>query len=293
MKNNRLLIVCALYALLMMQILLLWYAFMSTKGQQDPTSVTVCSVLILISAIVDTAVGAQLLRMLKVAEASYSADVAEQHEQTLEEYRKRALRDQASLRSVALMVEHELELSRLSLEHNDVQTLNKHLHRVLDEASRVQTPPCENAVIAAVLQSKKKQCEGAGVSLVTNVTLPEELPLDDVEIASVFFNLIDNALHECETLINDGAEAPVITVDSSIRAGQLFVEVSNPCRPGANLRRNMATNDSSVLFHGLGTGIVQDIARRNEGITEFGEHNGQYVASVMIPLDAHLTGTAA
>jgi sensor histidine kinase regulating citrate/malate metabolism len=139
-----------------------------------------------------------------------------------------------------------------------------------------------------VLASKARSCAEANITLDAQVALPAEMPIDDIELASVFFNLIDNALHECVALAQEeDAPKPTITVRANTLAGQVFVEVSNPCRSGAEGKmREAGKSVDSTRTHGWGVDIVQNVAKKYHGIASFAENNGVFTAQVMLPLSS-------
>ncbi|MBQ8449227.1 MAG: GHKL domain-containing protein [Clostridia bacterium] len=59
---------------------------------------------------------------------------------------------------------------------------------------------CENAVIDAVLSHYIRQAESLGIKLELGFDFPEEIPVDTTELATVFANAIENAIHACEKL---------------------------------------------------------------------------------------------
>lgn len=234
-----------------------------------------------VTCVVDIGVTRQLFGTLGRLEQDYDADVTKDLEESLRAYRVRALQDRQLASMVGVNVEQNIARARQALLEGDVPGTQDKLRHGIDLVSQTGATQCDNVVVASVLESKSRQSEAAGVELVTEVVLPEELGLEDVEVAAVFFNLIDNALHECAELARPDNR---IEVRARIQAGQLFVEVTNPCREGAEHRRRAAARRSdATMYHGLGTSIVTDIARRHGGLAQFDERDGIFVADVMIP----------
>jgi len=236
----------------------------------------------------DGMVPRMFLRALDNLAATYGLDVRQRLQESLADYRLQGERDQLATREAALLIDRELERAHDALEVGDLKALDQHLAASLSLAESTRAPYCANVVVASLLASKKRQCTESGIVLETQVSLPRELTLQDIEVASVFFNLIDNALHECEALRQeDAASHPHILVRSSIEANHLFVQVENPCRPDAEQRRRERRRAiGASRTHGWGTGIVRDVAYRHRGIAEFGARDGVFCASVLIPLSA-------
>lgn len=241
---------------------------------------------LILLAVIDMGIMRKLLTTLRRIGAGYANQASARAEQALDYYRLQFEREEQLVQQISAAIEDELQKAREAVAAGNAQQVDSHLQASLDAASRLQPRLCDNITVAAVLQGKHRQCEEAGVGFEVNVAVPVDLPLPDLEIASVFFNLIDNALQECEALIAQNANAqPCISVRAFVRAGQLLVEVTNPCLSGAGVRQRKASQTlDPTQPHGWGTRIVSVIVHKLGGITRFEEHDGTFVASVMIPL---------
>lgn len=273
----------ALYAL---QVSLIWQWYTLAPQGPDALDLAILLIVTLAVGIVDVGVVRYLFAALKRAEEAYAQGVNERLQHSLDDYRIAAKREEDLAREVSGTVSEELTRAREALSQGRTNDARGHLQQSLDIASQTKSAhTCSNVPVAAVLQSKARQCKAAGASLETHVTLPEELGLPDVEVAAVFFNLIDNALHECEALIaGDDTAAPTISVSSMVQAGQLYVEVENPCRMEARGALSLARRRNPLSEHGWGTDIVAQIASDHGGIATFDAEGGVFVARVMIPL---------
>ena len=286
MRNERHSIAPYLAVLFVLQCLAVLFTLL-LSSEPTLTEIVICTVAPLAAALLDVWVATRTSKTLRACEAAYEADVARDLQTSLEEYRSASRDDRTLTQQIGTRVEGELAWAREALVSGEPNKAQQHLSVGLEIASQAHAPICENAIVAAVLSSKARQCSTAGVALQPEVRLPASLPIGNTELASLFFNLIDNALHECEALLEEESthQEPTICVRSFVQAGQLYIEVANPCRPGAERRRRAALlNADSTMFHGLGSGIVAEIAHSKGGLTEHEEHHGRFVVRVMIPL---------
>jgi signal transduction histidine kinase len=60
-----------------------------------------------------------------------------------------------------------------------------------------------SAVIDAALSTYLHRAEQHGIRVQTALAFPQELPVDEVELATVFANAIENAIHACQNLRPD------------------------------------------------------------------------------------------
>lgn len=82
---------------------------------------------------------------------------------------------------------------------------------------------CENAVIDAVLASYIRKAESKGISVTSSVCFPEELPVNDIELATVFANAIENAINAAEKLDADNRHIEI----KVIVAPKFMMQISN------------------------------------------------------------------
>lgn len=285
MSRRRLILtLCIMFYSLQLGLLTYWHSLAAPELQSLDTLVSM--VIALALGVVDWYATHHLLRALDRTEHIYAQDVNQQLQQTLERYRRLAEREDERAREIGLSVEAELAQAREDLAAGHTEDATKHLQIGLDIASDVKRPPCANVAVAAIMEVKTRECEEAGVRLNGNVNLPQEIQLPNVELASLLFNLIDNALNECKVLLaEDPTCEPEITLRGRIQAGQLFIQVRNPCRDETPTKKTQLKIQSrGESSHGWGTDIVQTIARIHGGIAEFESAGNTFTATVMIPL---------
>lgn len=285
MNRKRLisLLMCVFY-LLQLVIIVYWHSLAPSSTRATDALISVAIAVVV--GLVDYSIARYLLSALNRLEAAYGYDVAKRLERSLAGYREESLREETIAKEIGASIASELDKARAALTRGDNAEVSSLMRSSLDIAASTAAPICENVTVAAVLASKTRQCSEEGVTLTSQVTLPEPLPLPDIDIAAIFFNLIDNALNECKSLMAEGLVSdPQIDVSSRIQAGQLFVKVQNPSHQGIDTKKRRAERRTSTSSqHGWGTEIVSSIAQEQGGIAEFAESEGRFVATVMIPL---------
>lgn len=271
------------------QAFLSWYFFLYLNNLITVTEGRIIFfATVLISGIVDFSVARLLFGRIDRSADVYAAEVAQRLGVLLESYRTQTEQEKKLAKRVSLAVSSELEAARNALTEGNVHEMDRHLSAALDATLETPYSTCENVVIAAVLDSKTRQCAETGIILATYVSIPESLPLDELEVASVFFDLIEDAQYRCERYVLKGNAnnlEPRIVVRSWIQAGQLFVEVTSP--RGAThwqrrVKRHKTTNAESTL--GPGTNIASSITGKHHGVFESVDQEDHHTTSVLIPL---------
>lgn len=282
-RRNLILVLTGLFYALQLAVIINWYNISTADTRTGDLLISIAIAVVV--GLIDAGAARYLLAALKRSEEAFAASVNEQLERSFDEYRASAEEEERLVEEISAGVERELAHAREALAAGRSSEVSDHLQQGLSIASQIHATHCDNVPIAAVLDGKARQCAAAGIALDIQVDLPSDIGLPDVETAAIFFNLIDNARHECEALVEAGEEKPLsIHVRSLIGAGQLIVEVTNPCRTGASRRRSKVLSKEPLRTHGWGTSIVEDIARTHGGIAEYTEKDGTFSASVMIPL---------
>lgn len=283
--NRRHVILALGVTLYVLQLGLLTYAHSLAAPALQSLDMVVSAAIALALGLADWYATHYLLQALDRIEQVYAQDVSQQLQQTLEHYRQLAEREEQRAREIGLGVEAELAKAREDLAAGHAEDATKHLWLGLDIASDMKRQPCANVTVAAIMEVKARECEEAGVRLDSKIDLPQELPLKNAEVASLLFNLIDNALNECKALLAENpTHQPEITLCGRIQAGQLFIQVRNPQRHHLAGEKRIRIRPQSESQHGWGTSIVQGVAQNHGGIAEFESAGDTFIATVMIPL---------
>ncbi len=96
---------------------------------------------------------------------------------------------------------HKLQtISRLveTKQYDELLVMTEKYGEALDETKVKRY--CENAVLDAVFSSYLGRAENSGIRVTTSIRFPEEIPISDIELATVFANAIENAIHACEKI---------------------------------------------------------------------------------------------
>ena len=165
--------------------------------------------------------------------------------------------------------------------------------REIDAAARVRR--CENKTIDALLTLKALEAEGDFVGFSFSGGVPEGMGIDDLELCSVFSNLIDNALNAARCVEGEGR---FVDIACSVKGAYLILKVTNGTDGGSftlpkkvafrgksakRLGGSSVFSDRSLPEHGWGLRIVQDICARYEGeLSLESEGDGKVTATAVL-----------
>ncbi len=139
--------------------------------------------------------------------------------------------------------------------------------------------------IDSVMNYKISEALRAGVMVKTDISIPENMVMDEFDINIIMGNLMDNAI-EAVSVIEEEAREPIL-VCIKYRSGFLIIKVDNICIE-SNLRYNkegkMLSTKSDVSQHGYGLKNVRDAVIKNDGLMDVRVDNGWFQVMVNFPI---------
>lgn len=142
----------------------------------------------------------------------------------------------------------------------------------------LRTPSSGNPTIDAVLYMEQIKAEKSGICLEINAALPRQLSISPVDISSVLFNLIDNAIEA-----SAGIKNPY--VNTVIKKDKNYILISVRNRTEIDILKNnpnLRTTKSDNTLHGEGLKIVRQIVDKNDGELDFSQEKDLFVVFVML-----------
>ena len=96
-----------------------------------------------------------------------------------------------------------------------------------------------------------------------SVTEADRIRLGDEDIVVVLGNLLDNAIHESEKIVNSGADA-VIQVKMAYMDGEMILTVQNPVHEQVSIDNNEVVSRQTE-GHGIGLANVREAVEKYNG----------------------------
>ncbi|MDY3765334.1 MAG: GHKL domain-containing protein [Lachnospiraceae bacterium] len=131
---------------------------------------------------------------------------------------------------------------------------------------------CQNMIVNVILEEKARKAKMLGISFETDVSLPEELSIEMVDLCSVFSNLLDNAIES----IGFSKEIKVL---SYLRSGYCMVQVINSI---TDKNSKVFQPQKDPEFHGYGMPILHSIAEKYHGEFITFTENGFFTANMKL-----------
>lgn len=135
---------------------------------------------------------------------------------------------------------------------------------------------CENRLVNTAIESEAERAQRSGIKTDISVSVPDDINIDDIDICTCLFNLLDNAIEANKT---SRREQRQITLEMSIVGKYLIIKQSNTYYN--KIKKGLKTNKTEPN-HGLGIQIIDGIAKKYNGYTEYKTENGKFYSAVFL-----------
>jgi len=137
---------------------------------------------------------------------------------------------------------------------------------------------CENQVLNAILTYYIERATKEGIEVTTRLDIPEKIPVDEIELSTVFANAIENACNACRKLPGDTAR----TMELVCVSKQHFVlEIANTYLGKVDLGRN-GLPISKQKGHGIGTQSIVAFVKKHNAIIDYQTDNNMFKLRIML-----------
>lgn len=173
-------------------------------------------------------------------------------------HKESLLQDIEAARKIRNELASELKNAYILFEQQkDIEAI-KHLNDALESVTISKKQFCCHPVVDALLEDKSRICEKYGIQLTCEVDVPENLLISNVELCSVFANILDNAINACRDCV---AGMRFINLKAHTTGGFFIIKTLN----SNSQLRHSPRRGSRLSKHGWGIFIMSEIASRYAG----------------------------
>ena len=198
------------------------------------------------------------------------------------DYVKLAGEQIASIRALQQNYTSQFEaIRRMLLENSDTRQVAALVTSSQENLARNPFPRfCQEEVTNAVLYLKKKTAEKEQIRMETAVLLPRDIPVEPLDLCSLFCNLLDNAIEACR---RNKTLPGMISVKADISGGYLIVKTENPCEtPPPGGFGWFRTTKENPAEHGYGLKLIERIAEKYHGRMSITQEGQQVSVCVLL-----------
>lgn len=176
---------------------------------------------------------------------------------------------------------NHMQVMKAKLALEDIEGIGAYLDQLERELDRVDTlVKSGNLMTDAILNSKLTLARRNHIQVNCKVKLPEQLPLEDVDLCVILGNLLDNAIEACQKLEE---ESRTLRLYMAVNKGQLYLSLQNsaPEEPDFNARNYITSKRGN---HGLGMKRVKATVDKYHGYLKLANEPGIFAAELTMPL---------
>lgn len=206
---------------------------------------------------------------------------------TQERYYQHLEQFQKEMQSIRHDIKNHIKCAISMMEQGEHTEAESYLRKLYDTAATLESPVhCGNRVIDIVLNHSLANMRRLGIRSELSVIVPPELPpIDELDLCTIFGNLLDNAVEACSRITNPEAER-FIDINASVRKGYLFIKISNSYSGELRLENNIyQTVKTGERFSGIGISNVRRVVECYSGEVSFKHDGSVFTVSAMLAID--------
>lgn len=188
---------------------------------------------------------------------------------------------------IALRHDFKNHLQSLSflLQSKQYEEAAQYIEVIYEEANKSKIPVSGgNNMINILLNNCQVRAEASGISLSTNIMIPNALPITNTDISIVLGNLIDNAIEACEKLPPNASIPRFIKIDIRILKQFLFIKIVNAFN-GEYIKDGLLFKTlKPEKHHGIGLSNIQRVVEKYNGTIKYTPIDHEFTSTIMFPL---------
>jgi len=177
---------------------------------------------------------------------------------------------------------HSVRLLTSLAEKNDINSIRTHLAGY--EARLAKNTPvnyCANAALNALFGYYYEMAVSAGINTDWHIELPEPLPATELDMVSLFGNLMENAINGCLT-VSEGRRYFCLTIQ--IHHGNRLYIVSTNSFDGKVRKEKDGYHSTKHSGNGIGLTAIAATAKKYGGLAQASNSNTEFFVDVVMKL---------
>jgi len=160
--------------------------------------------------------------------------------------------------------------------YEELITYMEHFDKMLD--TRSSTVYCKNLIVNSICNFYAKRAEAEYIKINYNMSVPEDMGIDSIDLTCIFGNLIENAMEGCLRLPESGKRE--ISVIAKYVDKRLRLQVENTCRDDIIFDGEIPKTQKQV--GGMGIRSIVYTAERYDGTAGFSVNEGRFTAQIVL-----------
>ncbi len=179
---------------------------------------------------------------------------------------------------------HHLSLIGGFAADGDLQKIKEYLkstEAAIDSLTPIRY--CENETVNLILSNFESKARKVQVKLQANVTLPEELNINDTELCALLSNALENAITAANLVEDENLRKVYIHV--IINGDKLIISTENAYVGKIDMEGDLPKSNRIDAGHGYGIKSMVSIVEHYGGLYSFETGGGVFILQLLLPLD--------
>lgn len=176
-------------------------------------------------------------------------------------------------------IKHHLLILREYGQEKQWDSLMSYLNELSEDIlAKKKTGWTQTGILDTILEQKKEKAESEGIEFSIQADRIGALPFSDLEICTLFSNLLDNAIEACEKIEGNRRW---IEIQITRKSGMLYLTISNSIKDRPSEQEGkLITNKQNHQLHGYGIKSVQKIVRKYEGDFSYQIRESEFIVTI-------------
>ena len=146
---------------------------------------------------------------------------------------------------------------------------------------------CENALLNIIISEKANEAQQNETRFVSAVSIPESIAIDEFDLFSCIYNLLDNAVFANKGQTDSGSDK-FIELKAETIGSYLIIKQRNSAYEKTRLKDNgeFATTKELNSEHGFGLKIISEICEKYDGQAEFEHKDDVFYSTLSLKLSS-------
>lgn len=186
------------------------------------------------------------------------------------------------LRGIRYDYRNHLQVMEAFTQTQQLEELAQYIRQLTNELNQVDTIiRTGNTMIDALVNTKLTRAQEAGVVLDATAIAPRELPIEDVDLAIIIGNLLNNAVEATTMNLSNQGTPPFIRLYIAPMKSNLYISVTNSMLKNPQAR---FMSLKGVNRQGYGLRRIDQTVGKNKGHVNRQWEEGVFVTEITLPL---------
>lgn len=195
----------------------------------------------------------------------------------MEEYNQQA-------RAIKHDMHNHMIIIRSLAQRGEIRKLEQYVEKIEKTVDRLDyIAHTGNSIVDAILNEKLQIAHEKKIQVEYEVSLSEQLDLEDMDLCVIFANSMDNAIEACEKIEDEGLRN--IRLNAVCDRGYFFYNISNSSiGPVKIVNEVVKTNKKDSINHGFGLLNIKQSVERNHGTINIISTDEEFRLEIDVPI---------